>query len=898
MVVVKDKNGRDRVARIDFGHAFNDLMTVNSMLGGQMQNKSNSVLDFFNRSSVAGAQLRGDKTKLWRDYGGMLIQSDEMVEALKHIGSEENRNKISDSLDKVKQSFDELHNQNTKEGKKHIIDSLTQISQNVGLSYNKKDLKTITEKTADPIGTVFENLKKNYGQKLSDMQDVAKLLELQRKIDKLLIKQSELPNYQPDPQIIQEIRQGYADLKQKPAFSDKNNGISWIKTDANRPAISGSLENFIQNRAKDFFVTPNKTKEILNHIESGFPAYGLRVGQKTGGIHAPDPDGGIYKDGNDTFLIKRDTKSPENDIAEYLAAAVFNVTAPGSGAEIDLVKNNNPDRKGLNNNNAFLASKYFKNYKDLFQESGYENRPETWEAMGWNNHVKKILANKEQYKGYDKSVATSLLLGDFSLHSGNIGVVNNPNTNEKELVRIDFGAAFRKLSEDINPFKSQTNRVGGEKNYFLRDHPRERFFSQEFADEMRKIGSLDIPLEENWKKIKDNFDEKAIQKFGQQIGLNQNAKESEIKDHFTHILKQRQQSMLNLATEVELKTTTDIKKIQDIVKTNPDFCKNLLEEKAKLQIPDNIPAPNKIHKRYVHNALIDLGYIQSEKLRRPTKVVPKIKPIQKPDIKKLNSYGKNAQNKIQQPNTHNKNSAKDTLGTIPEVSIEREYSDIGSNDIIPRQNAYLKNEEIERQSTIISKYPNNLYSQPKAGEEIERQSTIISKYPNNLYSQPKAGEEIERQSTIISKYPNNLYSQPKAGEEIERQGTIIIKSSNNLSSQPEAGEETKRQNTIISKYPNNLSSQPEAGEEIERQGTIIIKPSNNLSSQPEAGEETKRQNTVIDKKALNNIERSNSFAEKIAHQQDRRDAIKKKSHTEELERTKAKETTSSIFRSN
>jgi hypothetical protein len=76
----------------------------------------------------------------------------------------------------------------------------------------------------------------------------------------------------------------------------------------------------------------------------------------------------------------------------------------------------------------------------------------------------------------------------------------------------------------------------------------------------------------------------------------------------------------------------------------------------------------------VHNALIDLGYIQSEKLRRPTKVVPKIKPIQKPDIKKLNSYGKNAQNKIQQPNTHNKNSAKDTLGTIPEVSIEREYS--------------------------------------------------------------------------------------------------------------------------------------------------------------------------------------------------------------------------------
>lgn len=46
------------------------------------------------------------------------------------------------------------------------------------------------------------------------------------------------------------------------------------------------------------------------------PFYGFstRKGSKTGGIHASDPEGGIYKseDGQTTFLFKRDVKKLRN----------------------------------------------------------------------------------------------------------------------------------------------------------------------------------------------------------------------------------------------------------------------------------------------------------------------------------------------------------------------------------------------------------------------------------------------------------------------------------------------------------------------------------------------------------------------------------------------------------
>ncbi len=126
-----------------------------------------------------------------------------------------------------------------------------------------------------------------------------------------------------------------------------------------------------------------------------------------------------------------------------------------------------------------MVSKYFKNYKDFFQDlSVFKERGNlltTLEAFKIQSPKGKLVAKtkegKWKYTDYEQSLVTSLLVGDFSVHSGNMGVIGKDGDDQKKLVRIDFGAAFRDFTSEINPYKSVKNRMGYEKNYFLRDHP-------------------------------------------------------------------------------------------------------------------------------------------------------------------------------------------------------------------------------------------------------------------------------------------------------------------------------------------------------------------------------------------------------------------------------------------
>ena len=88
------------------------------------------------------------------------------------------------------------------------------------------------------------------------------------------------------------------------------------------------------------------------------PKYGKRKGDKGDGIHEADPDGGRYdlEEGgqvSERFLIKRDTHNGKNDIAEYLAASIFQQTARDYGAQIELAKNQSVSPQNPENQNAF-----------------------------------------------------------------------------------------------------------------------------------------------------------------------------------------------------------------------------------------------------------------------------------------------------------------------------------------------------------------------------------------------------------------------------------------------------------------------------------------------------------------------------------------------------------------
>lgn len=350
--------------------------------------------------------------------------------------------------------------------------------------------------------------------------------------------------------------------------------------------------------------------------------YGGYVGDKQGGVHKGDPLGGRYdkKDESgkvtDRYLVKRDGNAPQNDIAEYVASRIFETVAPEQGASLELVRRTDKDPD--TQENPFLASKFFQgNYQDFYQEAGYQDRPRALEAVQSNlpdaaQYVKQEL-NKEKYTGYGRAIAASLLVGDYSMHSGNMGTVDDVEKGavrniegKRKIVRIDFGAAFRRetFEDQINPFKSNPEKikigpitVTNEKNYFLRDHPKERIISQEFADALKEVANTDLRDTVNWAMESVNnkdkgFTKESIKAFGQQIGAKNWHNEPEIQpvqNKLQERLKTRQQGLKNMATEIELKLLDkDIKKnglgeeqkekLTKIVEENPKHAKQILEQ--------------------------------------------------------------------------------------------------------------------------------------------------------------------------------------------------------------------------------------------------------------------------------------------------------------------------------
>jgi hypothetical protein len=359
------------------------------------------------------------------------------------------------------------------------------------------------------------------------------------------------------------------------------------------------------------------------------PKYGIRKGSKEDGIHEADPDGGRYDlvspkgEVLERFLIKRDTHNGKNDIAEYLAASIFQQTAPGYGAEIELAKNKSSSPDNPKNQNAFLASKFFKQgYRDFFKDNTYVFSKRTGKLAALESTslkspksaFKRKTKGTYEYNGYEQTMVTSLLLGDFSVHSGNIGVIDIEGEKgkkpKKQLVRIDFGAAFRDFTDDINPYQDIPNRrgikfkaehpdrplpAGYQKNYFLRDHPKERTMNKAFAAELRRVAEIDLTpiVEAKWAEIEKNFNPKTIQEFAKQIKV-PGADEGEvtpeqIKTHFTETMKKRQQSLKDMACEIDIKLAlkgkkVDIAKLQEAIVSNPEHVKYILDHSKNIRL--------------------------------------------------------------------------------------------------------------------------------------------------------------------------------------------------------------------------------------------------------------------------------------------------------------------------
>ncbi len=356
----------------------------------------------------------------------------------------------------------------------------------------------------------------------------------------------------------------------------------------------------------------NGNLEEVEQPPQPFEGFSERQMGKKGGAHKPDAEAGVYfssdQESPNRYLIKRDIKHLENDVAEFLAAQVFDELSPGTACKLTLTKSKDTGK-------TFLASEYFKEgYRDFYKDLGDKDRSALGELAeaylpARAQHVRKGLDKRDEhgnfvYQNYESAVVGSLLLADQSIHSGNIGVVERGDPKKPHLVRIDFGAAFREFEPGINPFKSNKAHVVLQKNYFLRDHPRKRIFTEEFSAELKRQAKVNLGprIDDAWQKIVENYgnenEREAIVNFGKQIGVpesilnepNQEKQFDGIKSHFRHRLKQRQESQLDMAVEIDLKLalgkgTKNINydKLRAAIAENPTHVERILENPARSQ---------------------------------------------------------------------------------------------------------------------------------------------------------------------------------------------------------------------------------------------------------------------------------------------------------------------------
>lgn len=255
MMILKDGDGKKRIARIDFGHAFNDLISYN-MFGGSKFSK-NQILDFVNRETVNKFPA-GDISKLWRDYSD-IIPSAEMAEAFKEMA---NSSRMQEGVNAAKKQFQDLVNdlnkdpEKNKETLEHIKKSLIAISDNVT---NKK----INSKMSvdQVLEQAFQNLSSFYQKGQEQMKDVAKLMDIQVKVDQMIMDKKAGKSI--DKDVIKDIKANYKELEQNKAnFIGKGagKGIDWVKNEKKNKAFKGNLAEFIKQRSNELGLGVEESK--------------------------------------------------------------------------------------------------------------------------------------------------------------------------------------------------------------------------------------------------------------------------------------------------------------------------------------------------------------------------------------------------------------------------------------------------------------------------------------------------------------------------------------------------------------------------------------------------------------------------------------------------------------
>lgn len=362
----------------------------------------------------------------------------------------------------------------------------------------------------------------------------------------------------------------------------------------------------------------------------------------TDGTHGYGSLGGFYV--NSTTKIKAFIKSQEGgvsaNISEYIGGKFFKIIAPSNSSRVELMvpdtdfKDNNYTPQG-DGSNIYIRSEFVKGYQNnlfefldnheeikkfapanifrKFGQGGAKGRP----FIMVQNYFKKAF-NKLDIQDFEKIAPMSLLIGDFDIHSGNVGVVAENKT--VKLTRFDYGGAFKALSTEVHPNSvSRHLPLQGPTNHFL-DYPLSLKLTPKFAqgifDTVNRVNeNLDQLSKENFSELQKYYSKDAIISWAKvampskfKDKKSDDVKIDEIENSFKSLMKKRTSSLKDYGIEIALscvlEKTKEGFKIKDkiktseneemsgegylrkIVKENPQYFQDVFDNNKKIKFRD------------------------------------------------------------------------------------------------------------------------------------------------------------------------------------------------------------------------------------------------------------------------------------------------------------------------
>jgi len=424
--------------------------------------------------------------------------------------------------------------------------------------------------------------------------------------------------------------------------------------------------------------------------------------KKEGGANEAGILGGVYKnpDTGQMAMIKQE-KDPANNISEFLGSQIFATISPEGGARVFLTVASDLEAKlsqehGLQDDgsNVYVRSEYLKNYsddlyKDMDKNLSEQDKPSSWLRkdgarplfIGTRNMLFGTLEKafkKLKYQGFEKVAPPSLLLNDFDMHVGNIGVLRENKPEElPELVRIDFAGSLLKLSNKIKPHSFLRHLpLRGPTNHY-REFPSSLKNNHKFANSILAAAKVDInaTIDESFKEMSKYYSDEAL------LGWAKKSMPAKfnythiktldvdiIKDAFKEVMQNRQESLQEYGLQIKLglliqekdkKFQVNKPALKKLIEEHPKYFKkiilqpDILKLRKKVSFIDNLRYKKSILGILVKEIKNTYGIVIKEK-----KAKDKIKstlhsPLEKNKIKDTSreTYKKQQQHSNMKPST-------------------------------------------------------------------------------------------------------------------------------------------------------------------------------------------------------------------------------------------------------